>query len=63
MVDPDFIPSNPLDFSVLREKFEAAVRRHLLAEVCVGNLEKDLPLTFSSQFFSVTNSYFLQRLS
>ena len=36
MVDPEFIPSTPLDLTVLREKFEAAVRRHLLAEV--GNV-------------------------
>ena len=33
LVDPDFLPSTPLDLAVLREKFVAAVRRHLLAEV------------------------------
>ncbi len=33
MVEPDFIPSTPLDLVVLREKFVEAVRRHLLAEV------------------------------
>ncbi len=33
MLEPDFIPSTPLDLVVLREKFVEAVRRHLLAEV------------------------------
>jgi hypothetical protein len=33
MVEPDFIPSTPLDLVVLRQKFVEAVRRHLLAEV------------------------------
>ncbi len=36
MVEPDFIPSTPLDLVVLREKFVEAVRRHLLAEVTLG---------------------------
>jgi hypothetical protein len=36
MVDPDFIPSTPLDLVVLRDKFVEAVRRHLLAEVTLG---------------------------
>jgi hypothetical protein len=36
MVEPDFIPSTPLDLVVLRDKFVEAVRRHLLAEVTLG---------------------------
>jgi hypothetical protein len=36
MVEPDFIPSTPLDLMVLREKFVEAVRRHLLAEVTLA---------------------------
>ena len=36
--DVDFIPSNPCDLRVLREKFEGSVRRHLLAEVPYGVL-------------------------
>jgi hypothetical protein len=37
MVEPDFIPSTPLDLVVLRDKFVEAVRRHLLAEVTLRN--------------------------
>ena len=36
--DVDYIPTNPCDLRVLREKFEASVRRHLLAEVPYGVL-------------------------
>ncbi len=36
MVEPDFIPSTPLDLVVLRDKFVEAVRRHLLAEVTLA---------------------------
>ena len=36
--DTNFIPSNPCDIRELREKFEASVRRHLLAEVPYGGL-------------------------
>jgi hypothetical protein len=44
--DPDFIPSRPLDLAVLRQKFEDAVRRHLLAEVLTG-MGVGLQLAFS----------------
>lgn len=37
-VNPDFVPSRPLDLMEFRDKFESAVRRHLLAEVPYGVL-------------------------
>ncbi|XP_023324027.1 asparagine synthetase [glutamine-hydrolyzing] 2 [Eurytemora carolleeae] len=36
--NPDFIPCNPVDYTVLRNNLESAVRRHLLAEVPFGVL-------------------------
>jgi len=38
MTNPEFIPSGPLDLVEFREKFEASVKRHLLAEVPYGVL-------------------------
>lgn len=37
-VDESYIPSYPLDLSEFREKFSAAVRKHLLSEVPFGLL-------------------------
>merc|ERR1712243_522520 len=37
-INPEYIPSKPLDLVEFRENFEAAVRRHLLAEVPYGVL-------------------------